>query len=186
MGETNKTPEFLAKFPLGKVPALECADGFCMADGAAICQYLARMGPKAEQLLGNADDPKTQARISEWSFFSEGELISNFLPPAIMVFLKLAPFDETSYNKHLSNIERACGRIETALEGGKKYLVGDTVTLADIMVGGVLIPLFKTFADAEMRKNIPSTVAYVQNLADMEEFKNVYGALEMCETRARA
>ena len=113
MGETNKTPEFLAKFPLGKVPALECADGFCMADGAAICQYLARMGPKAEQLLGNADDPKTQARISEWSFFSEGELISNFLPPAIMVFLKLAPFDETSYNKHLSNIERACGRIET-------------------------------------------------------------------------
>lgn len=30
MGVTNKTPEFLAKFPLAKVPAFEGADGFCL------------------------------------------------------------------------------------------------------------------------------------------------------------
>lgn len=186
MGETNRTPDFLAKFPLGKIPALECEDGFCIADGAAICQYLARVGPKAEQLVGSTNDPKTQGRIAEWSFFSEGELVNNFLPVAVMTILKFRPYDETTYNTHLANIERACRRIETALEGGKKYLVGDALTLADIMVGGILAPLFKFFVDAEMRKTIPSTVAYMQNLAEIEEFKRFFGPLQMCEARTKA
>ena len=103
-----------------------------------------------------------------------------------MTILKFRPYDETTYNTHLANIERACRRIETALEGGKKYLVGDALTLADIMVGGILAPLFKFFVDAEMRKTIPSTVAYMQNLAEIEEFKRFFGPLQMCEARTKA
>ncbi|RYO86985.1 hypothetical protein DL764_008921 [Monosporascus ibericus] len=183
MGETNKSPEFLSKFPMGKVPALECADGFCLAEGAAICQYLASVGPKASQLLGA--DPKTQARISEWSFFAETELGSNLLPLAIMCVLKLEKFDEGRYDKCLGNVERACKRIETALAGGKKHLVGDELTLADIMVAGVLFLTFKFFIDAEMRKGLPNTVAWMQNLTETKEFKDAFGALEMCETRTR-
>ena len=35
----NKKPEFLAKFPHGKVPAFESADGFKVVEGAAIARY---------------------------------------------------------------------------------------------------------------------------------------------------
>jgi elongation factor 1-gamma len=52
MNETNKTPEFQAKFPLGKVPTFEGADSFCLTESAAIATYLAQSGPKSGQLLG--------------------------------------------------------------------------------------------------------------------------------------
>ncbi|RYO88919.1 hypothetical protein DL766_009406 [Monosporascus sp. MC13-8B] len=184
MGETNKSPEFLSKFPMGKVPALECADGFCLAESAAIAQYLASAGPKGSQLLGA--DPKTQARVSEWLFFSETELSSNLVSLALMSVLKMVPYDEGRYDTCMGSTERACKRIETALAGGKKHLVGDELTLADIMVGGVLFSAFKFFIDAEMRKDLPNTVAWMQNLAEMKEFKDFFGTLEMCETRAKA
>lgn len=185
MGETNKTTEFLSKFPMGKVPALECADGFCVAEGPAICQYLAAAGPKSAQLLGS--DPKTQARIAEWVFLAETELVANFLPLALMSVLKMVPYDEARYGFHLACVERACGRVEVALAGGeKKYLVGEAITLADAMVAGVLIPLCRFFVDAEIRAKIPNTVAYLQSLAATKEFVDAYGAFEGCETRVKA
>jgi elongation factor 1-gamma len=39
MGVTNKSPEFLAKFPFGKIPAFESADGFRLFEGDAIARY---------------------------------------------------------------------------------------------------------------------------------------------------
>ena len=36
---TNKTPEFLAKFASGKVPAFESKDGFTLFEGTAIARY---------------------------------------------------------------------------------------------------------------------------------------------------
>jgi elongation factor 1-gamma len=35
----NKKPEFLAKFPHGKIPAFEGSDGFKLFEGAAIARY---------------------------------------------------------------------------------------------------------------------------------------------------
>lgn len=37
--ETNKTPDFLAKFPHGKIPALETKDGFKLFESTAIARY---------------------------------------------------------------------------------------------------------------------------------------------------
>jgi len=35
----NKKPEFLAKFPHGKIPALETTDGFKLFEGSSIAKY---------------------------------------------------------------------------------------------------------------------------------------------------
>ena len=35
----NKKPEFLSKFPHGKIPAFDGADGFKLFEGAAIARY---------------------------------------------------------------------------------------------------------------------------------------------------
>ena len=37
--EDNKKPEFLAKFPHGKIPALETKEGFCLTETQAIARY---------------------------------------------------------------------------------------------------------------------------------------------------
>ncbi|KAI0111701.1 glutathione S-transferase [Daldinia grandis] len=182
MGVDNKTPEFLAKFPMGKVPALECADGFCVAEGAAICYYLARSGPKKDQLLGS--DPKTQALIDQWVFLNETELIQNIVPPAAMVLYKVYPWDSERYNKCVEATERVLKRIETALKDGQKYLVGDNVTLADITMAGCVFFGSKFLIDAEMRKEIPNVIAWAQRLEALPEFKAL-GEFSMLETRIK-
>ncbi|KAI0172226.1 glutathione S-transferase [Hypoxylon sp. FL1284] len=182
MRVTNQTPEFLAKFPLGKVPAMECADGFCVSEGGAMCTYLARSGPKAGQLLGA--DAKTEALISQWSYFAETELTPSIQPLIIMLVLKLMPVDEKLYEKSIDSLERALKAIDASLQGGKKFLVGDTVTMADIMVSAILYQSAGFLIDAEMRKSVPNVTAWLQGLAALPEFKP-FGELKDCETRIK-
>ena len=49
-GETNKSPEFLKKFPLGKVPAFEGSDGVLLTESNAIAYYVAN-----DELRGGSD-----------------------------------------------------------------------------------------------------------------------------------
>ena len=72
MGETNALPEFLAKFPTGKVPAFETQDGSeRLFESNAIAHFLANA-----QLKGKT--PQAQAEIQQWIGFAENEI----LPPA--------------------------------------------------------------------------------------------------------
>lgn len=43
--EDNKKPDFLAKFPHGKIPALEGLNGFNLTEGVAIARYCASILP---------------------------------------------------------------------------------------------------------------------------------------------
>merc|ERR1712234_23968 len=52
-GETNKTPEFTKKFPLGKVPAFEGSDGTLLTESNAIAYYVAN-----DELRGGSDAPQ--------------------------------------------------------------------------------------------------------------------------------
>jgi elongation factor 1-gamma len=38
-GVTNKTPEFVNKFPHAKIPTFEGEDGFTLLEGASIARY---------------------------------------------------------------------------------------------------------------------------------------------------
>lgn len=185
MGEDNRTPEYLAKFPMGKIPAFEGADGFCLAEGAAICMYLAGAGPKAQQLLGGMGELQKRARITEWICFAETEIIPNIIIPYVMCVIKYMPYDEARMTQCATSIERALQRIDIAVQGGKQYLEGDELTLADIMVAGALFMPMSFFVDAEMRKAAPNATKYLENLAAQPEFQKVFGELKQCETRAK-
>jgi len=65
-GETNKTPEYLAKFPLGKIPTFEGSDGFNLSEGNAIAYYLADIAPAAvrDQLIGSTPHQRAKSRFS--------------------------------------------------------------------------------------------------------------------------
>ena len=49
----NKTPEYLSKFRIGKVPGFECADGSLLVESDAIAQYIVESGPYTQRLLGS-------------------------------------------------------------------------------------------------------------------------------------
>lgn len=183
MGVTNKSPEFLAKFPLGKVPAFEGADGFCLTEGAAISTYIAGSGPKAPQLLGT--DLKTKALIAEWTLFTETEIVANATPALIAMF-GLIPYDEASQGVSAERFERALGKVEATVKSGKKYLVGEELTLADLMVVSALYMAGGPIFDAEMRAKVPATIEYVKGISSIPEFAKFFGEFKPCEKRFRA
>jgi elongation factor 1-gamma len=187
MGVTNRTPEFLAKFPFGKVPGFETADGsFHLTEAQAIARFVAESGPKAGQLVG--EDVKTRALIEQWSCFAEQELAPNAVPPLLMIVAKLEqyPYNEARFNQHMAALARATGRVAAELKDGRQFLVGDQLTLADIMVVGVLQLAAKSFMDKEMRKDLPNVEAYVKRVMEVDEMKGAFGDLQLCETRIKA
>uniref|UniRef100_A0A674CJA7 Eukaryotic translation elongation factor 1 gamma n=1 Tax=Salmo trutta TaxID=8032 RepID=A0A674CJA7_SALTR len=70
-GQTNRTPAFLNNFPLGKVPAFQGDDGFCLFESNAIAHYLSN-----EALRGSS--PQAQSQVLQWMSFADAEII----PPA--------------------------------------------------------------------------------------------------------
>ena len=65
----QKTPEFLAINPMGKVPALKDGDS-TLAEAAAICAYVAERYPEAK-LAPPLGDP-LRAKYLYWLFFAPG------------------------------------------------------------------------------------------------------------------
>ena len=63
-GETNKSPEFLKKFPLGKVPAFEGSDGVLLTESNAIAYYVAN-----DELRGGSEaSARAQVRNLLWAY----------------------------------------------------------------------------------------------------------------------
>ena len=61
----TRTPQFLAKNPNGRIPALELADGTCLAESDAILWYLAEDSPFIPP--GRV----ARAQLLQWMFFEQ-------------------------------------------------------------------------------------------------------------------
>ena len=69
--QAQKTPEHLARHPLGKVPALEDGD-VTVWDSQAILVYLARKHDSGG--TWSPTDPVGQAHVTLWLFFAAKEM----------------------------------------------------------------------------------------------------------------
>uniref|UniRef100_A0A8D2ZGQ6 Eukaryotic translation elongation factor 1 gamma n=1 Tax=Scophthalmus maximus TaxID=52904 RepID=A0A8D2ZGQ6_SCOMX len=91
-GQTNRTPAFLNNFPLGKVPAYQGDDGFCLFESNAIAHYLS-----SDALRGAT--PQAAAQVLQWVSFADSEII----PPAsawVFPTLGIMQFNKQVYLKY--------------------------------------------------------------------------------------
>lgn len=131
----QKTPEFLAVNPMGKVPALKDGD-VAIAEASAICAYVADCYPEAK-LAPPIGDPR-RGKYLQWLFFSPGCIE----PALIQIFTKL---DVPSSTAAWGSATQVFDVLDAALEKGP-YLLGETFSAADIMIGSGLnfaVRLFK-------------------------------------------
>lgn len=80
MKREQKTPEFIAKNPIGSIPVLELEDGTCISESVAICRYFEELHPEP-LLFGRT--PVEKATIEMW--LRRVEL--NFMVPVGMVWI---------------------------------------------------------------------------------------------------
>ncbi|KAF2739131.1 glutathione S-transferase [Polyplosphaeria fusca] len=182
-GTTNKTPEYLAKFPHGKIPALETPSGFCVSEGSAIALYLAEAGPKKTQLTGRT--PEERASVQMWVSLSDSELF----PPAgaiLLPILGIEAYDKERVDKREAEFIRALKRVEHHLnQEGKVWLVrDDELSLADLSVAASLFWPFQFFMDPDYRAEYPKVMQWWERLMAVEEVGKAFKVpVAMCEKR---
>ncbi len=124
---STRTPEFLAKNPIGKVPLLEFPDGRRLAESNAILLHLAEGTPYLPS------DTFERAKTYEWLFF---EQYSH--EPAIAVRRSILTAPERAHLRTperlgplLESGNRALSVMERRLSGAE-WLVGESYSVADI------------------------------------------------------
>ncbi|KAF7420925.1 hypothetical protein PC9H_011444 [Pleurotus ostreatus] len=172
--ETNKQPEFLAKFPHGKIPAWEGADGFTLFEGAAIARYLAALAPNSG-LLGA--DLKESALVDQWAHLADSEVDTN-----VGLIFQLCKGIITPYNKpfHTTASERALRALKTldAHLLHHTFFVGERITLADLTVAIAVQRAVTINVDAEVRAQLPNLIRHLETIANQPKLKDIFGPLE--------
>jgi len=125
-GET-RTAEFLARVnPNGRVPVLEIAPDFLLAESNAILWYLAEGTPFL------ADDRRRRAETLQWLFFEQYSHEPNIATPRYWITHRvLDPLREAQLPGKTEQGYAALGVLERRLEG-HPFLVGDRYGIADI------------------------------------------------------
>ncbi|KAJ8759529.1 hypothetical protein K2173_007146 [Erythroxylum novogranatense] len=176
MGVSNKAPEFLEMNPIGKVPVLETPDG-PIFESNAISRYVARL--KADNpLLGSS--LIEYARIEQWIDFSSLEIDANILRwfiPRMGFAVYLPPAEEAA----ISALKRALTALNTHL-ASTTYLVGHSVTLADIIMTCNLLVGFSRMLTKSFTSEFPHVERYFWTMVNQPNFRKVLGEVKQTES----
>jgi glutathione S-transferase len=123
--------DHLARHPLGRVPALELADGKVLFESTAIVLALADMYPDGE--LSGPPGSTVRGQVYEWSIFAMTELERT----ALAARPSTAHVEEEFRAHHREAARLAAGAVAQQLDD-REFLLGDSLTAADVVVGGVL------------------------------------------------
>jgi len=164
----QKSEEFLAINPVGKVPAIN-DDGFCLGESHAIMKYLAR---KSNSSL-YPTDLQEQAKTDQWLDFIAGHIgtaVSKVLFNTLFAPMKGVDVDENSLAEGRKWLEQYLPHAETALSD-QEYLTGDSFSIADISLLAALDP-------AELIKldwaPYPKLAKWRDNLIQQNFYKGVH------------
>jgi len=122
----TRTPQFLAKNPNGRIPALELEDGTCLAESDAILWYLAE---------GTACLPRDRlgrAQVLQWMFFEQYSHEPYVATPRYIV--KHLPADSARRAELPERLTRGRAALAVMESHLREHLffVGERYTIADI------------------------------------------------------
>nr|KAF6275387.1 eukaryotic translation elongation factor 1 gamma [Myotis myotis] len=175
-GQTNRTPEFLRKFPAGKVPAFEGDDGFCVFESNAIAYYVSN-----EDLRGSS--PEAAAQVVQWVSFADSDIV----PPAstwVFPTLGIMHYNKQATETAKEDMRRILGLLDAHLKT-RTFLVGERVTLADITVVCTLLWLYKQVLEPSFRQAFPNTNRWFLTCINQPQFRAVLGEVKLCEKMAQ-
>lgn len=184
-GKTNKTPSYLSKFPLGKIPALETPSGFRITEANAIAYYLCESGPKKELLLGSTAEER--ATVLQWTSFTTAHLQASALE-LVRPILGIKAYDEKVHENGLRDFKRWMEYLEGCLAGRTWILEGKTLedglSLADLTVAQGLRLVLKFYLAEEERAKYPGIMAWWNRVLAVPEVEKVFGGNVLLQKKA--
>lgn len=161
------TPEFRAMNPNGTVPVLRDGD-LVLWESCAILRYLAaRYGD------GGAfwpADPVSRAKVDMWAEWGKLNFAIIFTVPIFWARVRTpaAKRDEAALARAIDLFESRLDLLEAQI-GPRGFVTGDTLTLADIVIGHLL---YRWFDIPVPRRPRPVIEAYYQRLAERPAYRD--------------
>ena len=160
------TPEFGAMNPHRRVPVLRDGD-LVIWESCAILRYLAaRYGDGGDFWPA---DPARRAPVDMWAEYGKTTMGNAFSLPIFwpMVRMTAAERDEAALARAITQYETLLDPVENQLRD-RTWLLGDTFTAADIVVGH----LFYRWFDLDIpRRPRPAVEAYYARLTERPAFR---------------
>ncbi|KAG6900248.1 hypothetical protein C0993_000889 [Termitomyces sp. T159_Od127] len=172
----NKKPEFLSKFPHGKIPALEQPDGFRIFESAAIIRYVAGLNPNIG-LLGK--DPQEAALINQWMHLSqlEVDVYTNF---SYQLLHGSIPYNKLIHHTFIESQRRAIKTLNDHLST-RTFFVGERITLADIYIAAQMRRAATITFDAAARTEFRHITRHLETIINQPQFKDIFEPVEFVE-----
>ena len=163
----HKNPEYLALNPNGAVPTLVDGD-FVLTESRAIMQYLAAQKPESGLL---PRDPRAQADVTRWQFWDASHFSPQVGTLAFQRVLKkmlgMGDPEAAKVDEALAAFRRFGAVLNGRLEG-KKFVVGDALTLADLTLASSL--MYAKQADVPLAE-FANVKAWFDRMSEMEAWK---------------
>ncbi|KAJ8601449.1 hypothetical protein CTAYLR_005950 [Chrysophaeum taylorii] len=175
METTGKSAEFLAMSPMGKVPVLSTPSG-PIFESNAIARYIARLRRDTD-LYGRTF--YESAVIDSWIDFCGHELE---LPCTMWVYpiIGYMPFNPTAYAKAKEHVAKALATLDAHLLD-KTYVVGESLTLADITIASALVYPAKLAMDPKFRAQFPNVMRWFDLCVHQPQFIAVIGEVALAD-----
>jgi len=169
----NKSSEYLKIAPNGDVPAIEDL-GLTLSEPEAIIRYLLHKSRVAETYYPAV--PKTRALIDQFFAFHH----DTFQPFLVLYFTSSLPGFFGKVKEPMesikSSVEEACKMFEEVYIQGKKYIGGESLTIADLFAVNDLTTIY--FATNFDFNKFPSIKAYIERCLENPAIRDVNKPIE--------
>jgi glutathione S-transferase len=163
----HKSPEYLALNPNGAIPTLVDGD-FVLTESRAIMQYLASKKPDSGLL---PRDERARADVTRWQFWDSSHFSPQLGNIAFEKFIKpmigMGAPDASKVEDALTNFRRFAAVLNARLQG-KQYVVGDSLTLADLTLACSLMYAKQTEVPLV---EFPNVQTWFSRMSELEAWK---------------
>src|SRR3712207_142494 len=159
----NKSEEFLAVSPTGKVPVV-IVDGDSLYESNVVNQYLDEVTDEPKLM---PEDPKRRAYARIWMAFAD----TDFFPAVFVASVgRTRGFSEEQISEALERLRAALQKLEERLKD-RDYLA-DEFSLADIAHAGNFVRVRELEERGEVSlAEYPNVAAWMERLEDRESYK---------------
>jgi glutathione S-transferase len=163
----HKSPEYLALNANGAVPTLVDGD-FVLSESRAIMQYLASKRPESGLL---PRDEQARADVTRWQFWDATHFSPHVGTVAFQRLMKpmmgMGDPDAGKIEEALVNFRRFAAVLNKRLEG-RRYIVGDSLTLADLTLASSL--MYAKQAEVPLAE-FPNIQSWFTRISDLDAWK---------------
>lgn len=171
----SRNPSYLAKNPGGTIPCIEEPDtGFCLGEAHAILTYLCRKHGWDDMYPA---DHQTRAKVDWYLNYHHRnvrEASIGLVAPKVRKDLNIPELVTESAKRNLTNALKV---LDTYLLANSRFLVGDSVTIADLAAYVEIGQLRPEFTNVFDLTGFPNVQRWLDDMAKVEAHDDVHVVL---------